>query len=141
MRRRLSLFLAAITLSACNVGPDYRTPETTLPADFQEPRGSPSVPGSTDLSKWWIVFHDPELNSLIARALGANLDLQTAASRVRQAREQEVIAGAPEWPSLDVSGLGANVHNNSNPLAQLGGGGAPGSGAAAAANSPTNIKL
>lgn len=141
MRRRLSLFLAAITLSACNVGPDYRTPETTLPADFQEPHGSPSVPGSTDLSKWWIVFHDPELNSLIARALGANLDLQTAASRVRQAREQEVIAGAPEWPSLDVSGLGANVHNNSNPLAQLGGGGAPGSGAAAAANSPTNIKL
>jgi multidrug efflux system outer membrane protein len=135
MRRYLPFVLAATALSACNVGPDYKKPDATLPADYQEPHGSPSAPNETDLSKWWIVFHDSELDSLVTRALAANLDLESAASRVRQAREQEIIAGAPEWPSLDVSGLGANVHNGSNPLgAQFGGG-------SGAGNSPTNIKL
>jgi outer membrane protein, multidrug efflux system len=141
MRRFVPLVLAATALSACNVGPDYKKPDATLPADFQEPHASPSAPSGTDVSKWWTVFGDSELDSLVTRALAANLDLQAAASRVRQAREQEIIAGAPEWPSLDVSGLGVNVHNNSNPLAQLGGGGSPGSGAAAAANSPVNVRL
>jgi len=141
MHRYVPLVLAAMALSACNVGPDYKKPDTTLPADFQEPHGSLSAPNATDLSTWWTVFHDAELDSLVTRALAANLDLQAAASRVRQAREQEIIAGAPEWPSLDVSGTGVNIHNNSNPLAQLGGSGSPGSGAAAAANNPTNIRL
>ncbi len=136
----------AAILAACNAGPDYKKPDATLPADFQEPHASPAAPGGTELSKWWTVFHDAELDSLVARALGANLDLETSASRVRQAREQEIIAGAPEWPSLDVSGLELNLHNNSNPLGQIAGGvpagsGGSSSGAATAANSSTNIKL
>jgi outer membrane protein, multidrug efflux system len=129
-------------LAACNVGPDYKKPDIALPADFAEPHTSLPAPAQADLSKWWTIFQDSELDSLVARSLAANLDLQTAASRVRQAREQEIIAGAPEWPSFDLSGLGLNLHNNSNPLGQLAGGSrGNSSGAAAAANSPTNIKL
>lgn len=136
MRRRLPLVLAATALSACNVGPDYRKPEAQLPATFAEARPGLPAAAQSDLSKWWKVFHDPELDSLVARALAANLDLETAASRVRQAREQEIIAGAAEWPSLSATGLGANVHNNSNPLGQLGGGAPSGAG-----STSTNIKL
>ena len=36
MRRYLPFVLAATALSACNVGPDYKKPDTTLPADYQE---------------------------------------------------------------------------------------------------------
>ena len=128
---------AAAVLTACNVGHDYRKPDIALPADFAEPHASPPLPAGSDISKWWTVFHDTKLDSLIARALAANLALQAAASRVRQAREQEIIAGAPEWPSLDVSGLGVNMHSNSNPLAALAGG----AGGSPAAGSPSNIKL
>lgn len=143
MRRRLPLMLAATALSACNVGPDYKEPGTELPARFAEARPELPAAAQSDLSKWWTVFHDPELDSLIARSLAANLDLQTAASRVRQAREQEIIAGAAEWPSLSANGLGVNFHSNSNPLGQLAGGAPGGSAASAsqAASAPTNIRL
>ncbi|MGH6878051.1 MAG: efflux transporter outer membrane subunit [Rhizomicrobium sp.] len=143
MRRLLPILLAAVALSACNVGPDYKKPETPLPAAFAEPRPALPAAAQSDLSKWWTVFHDPELDSLVARALAANLDLQTAASRVRQAREQAIIAGAAEWPSLSATGLGLNLHSNSNPLGQLAGGAPGGSAASAgeAASAPTNIKV
>jgi NodT family efflux transporter outer membrane factor (OMF) lipoprotein len=140
MCRRLLLVLAVTALSACNVGPDYKAPETQLPANFSEARAELPAAAQSDLSKWWMVFHDPELDSLVARALAANLDLETAASRVRQAREQEIIAGAAEWPNLSATGLGANLHNNSSPLGQLAHG-APGSGASSAGSTATNIKL
>jgi NodT family efflux transporter outer membrane factor (OMF) lipoprotein len=134
------MICAGAMLAGCNVGPDYKQPDAAPPADFQEPHAP--APNGADLSKWWTVFHDAELDSLVARALAANLDLQSSASRVRQAREQEIIAGAPEWPSLDVSGLGLNLHNNSNPLGQLSGGhSSQGGSSGAVPGSPTNIKL
>lgn len=142
----ICLLCIAVVLAGCNVGPDYKQPDMAVPANFSEPHAALPPSAQTDLSKWWTIFQDTELNSLVARALGANLDLESAASRVRQAREQEIIAGAPEWPSLDVSGLGVNLHNNSNPLGQLAGGngsggGSGGSSGGSAANSATNIKL
>lgn len=138
--RALALVFAPMLLSACNVGPDYKKPDIPVPARFSE--GGPAVPiaGQTDLSQWWTRFHDPELTSLIARALQSNLDLESAASRVRQAREQEIIAGAAEWPSLSASGIGVNVHSNSSPLSQLASGGGGHSGPPSA-NTPTNIRL
>jgi NodT family efflux transporter outer membrane factor (OMF) lipoprotein len=75
-----------------------------------------------DLTAWWEQFRDPELQSLITRAFESNLDLQTAASRIREARQQEVIAGARELPNVNASGIGAIVHSSSNPLSALGGG-------------------
>jgi len=137
--RAMAALCATAILAACNVGPSYRKPEIAVPAAFGEAQSM--LPASTpgDLSKWWTSFHDSELDSLVARALAANLDLLSAASRVRQAREQEVIAGAAEWPSLNATGFGLNMHSNSNPLSELAGGG--GAGGGAPPNTPTNIKL
>jgi outer membrane protein, multidrug efflux system len=128
-RAILALF-AAGSLAACNVGPDYRKPGIAMPSAFGEPHPTLPVAAQLDLSKWWEAFHDPELDSLIARALQANLDLQTAASRVREAREQEIVAGAAEWPSLSAYGTGFNMHSNSSPLS-----------AGTAPATPANIKL
>jgi outer membrane protein TolC len=144
--RRLALFAALLLLSACEVGPDYHPPQTTAPSDYgelpantaQAPLSRP-VPEEADLSQWWTQIQDPELQSLIARALSANLDLQTAASRIREAREQEIVAGAPEWPKINATGAGLNLHSNSNPLAAIAGGGA--GGGQPPANQSTNIKL
>lgn len=138
-----TMFCAA-ALASCNVGPDYQEPKASLPADFAEPHPASSAAVREDLGTWWTAFHDAELNALIARALAANLDLKTAASRVRQAREQEIIAGAAEWPGLSASGLGLNLHSNSSPLGQLSGGSGSkggGGGTGAPANGPANIRL
>jgi len=146
-RRLATLLAAAVALSACTVGPRYKRPEIPTPDTYDSlPSGRDDAPlsqpqaGAADLSQWWTQFHDPQLESLIARALEANLDLQTAASRIRQAREQELIAGAGLLPSVSAIGVGARLHSNSNPLAALGGG-ASQSGGGQSGNSSRTLKL
>ena len=146
-RRLATLLAAAVALSACTVGPHYKKPEISTPKAYRSlPAGRDDAPlsqpqaGAADLSQWWTQFHDPQLESLIARALEANLDLQTAASRIRQAREQELIAGAGLLPSVSAIGVGARLHSNSNPLAALGGG-ASQSGGGQSGNSSRTLKL
>jgi NodT family efflux transporter outer membrane factor (OMF) lipoprotein len=152
-RRLATLFAAAVALSACTVGPRYKKPEIPTPTAYHSlppsrddaPLSQPQ-PGAADLTQWWTQFHDPQLEDFIARALKANLDLQTAASRIRQAREQELIAGAGLLPSVSATGVGARIHSNSNPLAALGGasqtGGAGGQpGGSSSGGSSTTLKL
>lgn len=58
--------------------------------------------------RWWQLFESAELNTLVANAFTNNLDLATAAARLRQARERTIIAGAPG--DLQLSGrAGAGV--------------------------------
>jgi outer membrane protein, multidrug efflux system len=152
-RQLATLLAAAVALSACTVGPRYKTPEIPTPKAYHSlPSGRDDAPmsqpqtGTPDLSQWWTQFHDPQLESLIARALSANLDLQTAASRIRQAREQELIAGAGLLPGVSASGVGARIHSNSNPLAALSGGSQSGgaggqSGSSSSGDSSTTLKL
>jgi multidrug efflux system outer membrane protein len=131
MRARF-LPLALLLLSACTeVGPDYHPPDIATPAIFAEAAGPISVPqsGEADLTTWWGMFHDAELDSLVRRGLAANLDLQTAASRVRESREQEIIAGAAGLPSISAAADTVQLHSGRNFLSLLGNG--PGGGSAA----------
>jgi multidrug efflux system outer membrane protein len=116
-RRRLwaSLVLAS-TLGGCAVGPNYRPPPTSAPADWDAIRPSATATqpsraaasGATtrpaDLAAWWKTLHDPLLDDLIARAVASNLDLRVAEARVREARAQRDVAAAPWWPQLNLSG-------------------------------------
>jgi outer membrane protein, multidrug efflux system len=129
----------ALVSGGCAVGPNYRAPALEVPKAFGELPGSagaaplsePSA-SESDLSQWWLQFQDPELDRLVDRALRFNLDLQAAASRIRQAREQEIIAGAPLVPSVSSSASALHLHSDSNPLAGLlGGGGASSAGQSA----------
>ncbi len=91
--------MLALTLGACTVGPNYRQPQLTPPARFAEP--APGAADQTaDLSRWWAQLGDPELDSLIDRALAQNLDLKRAVSRVAEARQAVRIARAAELPSV-----------------------------------------
>lgn len=124
MKRAL---LLCLLLAGCTVGPDYKKPDMPVPASFNAPSQlqaplSLPVAESVDLTAWWKQFHDAELESLITRALAQNPDQLTAESRVREAREQEVIAGAKGLPQVNAIGNAAHLHSGSNPLAQLSGG-------------------
>jgi NodT family efflux transporter outer membrane factor (OMF) lipoprotein len=107
--------LAAAGLAACTVGPDYRRPEVATPPAYAEAASTPRTavtPADADLSAWWAQFGDPELSSLVARALAGNLDRQTAISRVRQARLSEIVARAAEYPSLSAAGNALTFNSN-----------------------------
>lgn len=101
------LAAAAIALLAgCTVGPDYAPSPPAVPDAFgrldDQPRGpSRAVAGPADLTRWWSRLGDPALDSLVARAVGGNLDLRIAAARVREARALRGIAAADQYPSVN----------------------------------------
>ena len=80
------------------VGPDYVPPKITAPETFSE-----NVAGTPAL-EWWKNFKDPQLNSLIERALNMNLDIKSATAKLRQARAQRAISVAGEFPTVDLDG-------------------------------------
>ncbi|HEY5346895.1 MAG TPA: TolC family protein, partial [Rhizomicrobium sp.] len=141
MKKMLPLLLL---LTGCTVGPDYHQPDMAVPSAWRElpagkkaaPLSVPDAAPSGDLSSWWTQFGDAELDTLIARALKANPDLLTSASKVREARTQEIIAGAAGLPQVNGMGAAAHLHSNSNIASEIGGGSSSGS-----APRPTDIKL
>ena len=151
MRARLICVLPLcllLGLTGCAaVGPNYQKPDIATPVRFGAETAPLSMPqaAEADLTSWWTGFHDAELNSLIARALDANLDLKTAASRVREAREQEIVAGAAGLPSVSATADPAHLHSGRNILSQLGGGNSSssssGSGAPPSPSGSTDVTL
>jgi outer membrane protein, multidrug efflux system len=128
---------ALALLAACTVATPYKKPDVPVPEHFQAT--SPS--GESNLDEWWQGFADPELRALVAKALQSNLDLKGAVSRIRQAREQEVIVGSAALPSVGASGAGVGLYSKSNPLAGLAGSGGSGSGAPASTDSSTHLHV
>ena len=86
MRKFILIAGMTAALTGCEVGPDYKPPNITVRPDFAESASTQPSGAALASMKWWETFHDPVLNSLIARAVRGNLNLQTAGSRLRQAR-------------------------------------------------------
>jgi NodT family efflux transporter outer membrane factor (OMF) lipoprotein len=102
----LSLMLS---LTACTVGPDYKVPAPQLPQQFGQ-----AVPSDAhvDLEQWWLSFNDPMLNELIDEAVKANLDLQLAQARVRQARSQLLATRSDLLPTANASASDSAYRNS-----------------------------
>ncbi len=120
---RVLFTVVTLTLvSGCTVGPKYHAPELRLPGFFAAPDLAASTQPavrSVDSTHWWESLDDPELNSLVRRAVVSNLDLRIANSRLQEARSIEfaatggVYSGAGYLPAMGVSG-GAGRGSGSN---------------------------
>jgi hypothetical protein len=102
---KIGFLLGAIGLvQGCTVGPNYHAPVTTMPSAFTKlsPATQPTV--TVDTSQWWKTFDDPELDSLISRAVQANPDVQIALAHLQEARTFEYVANGNELPYLEASG-------------------------------------
>ena len=98
------------SVAGCTVGPNYAKPTLAAPPAYAEAQG-PAAPAG-DLAQWWTQFNDPLLNDLIRRALADNPDLKTSGLCVKQAREQEIVTGAAELPTLSASANAINLRTN-----------------------------
>ena len=111
-RSAFSVSLAALGLlpflTACKVGPDYEKPELATPDAWSESASKPADDAA--LQRWWHGLGDNRLASLVDRALAANLDVATAATRVRQARGQAGIADASLMPSASAGASYKRAH-------------------------------
>jgi len=105
LARPLSLLTLALWLAGCAVGPDYEAPKPQLPGGYHlmdAQQASKTAPGAVN-TRWWQTFNDPQLNSLIDRAIEGNLTLQQAVLRIAGARQELAQARGGLFPSLNGS--------------------------------------
>ena len=101
-RASILLLCLALSLAACDLGPDYARPAVAIPASFRAT--VESAQAAWPAADWWRGFGSPELNQLIADARANNQNLAAAAARVVQADAEVAITGSPLLPT--VSGTG-----------------------------------
>jgi NodT family efflux transporter outer membrane factor (OMF) lipoprotein len=95
-------YICSLTITGCPVGPNFKPPKTSVPSSWTGIGGQKT--GAVDLVSWWTQFNDPNLTSLINKAVASNLDLKQAQSRLRQARAARRVVSAGLWPTIDATG-------------------------------------
>ena len=89
----------AATLAGCAVGPDYHVPQIALPDRYTAaPRTAAA--STIELAAWWRALKDPELDSLIERAISANPDIEIALDHLQAARTYEAAMLGTVLPDL-----------------------------------------
>ncbi len=104
------VFAVFAALTGCAVGPSYHTPDTRLPEAFSAGvagRAAASAAGApapgVELASWWQSIGDPELNSLVDRAVKSNFDIEIALTRLQQARTYEAVVAGHALPEVDAT--------------------------------------
>jgi multidrug efflux system outer membrane protein len=114
--RGLGAFGILLVLLAvgCTVGPNYQQPDPPMPAQWHSAQENGFNGAPVEIVRWWDLFGDSQLQTLVDRAMRANKDLKVAEARVREARAQWRVAGAASWPAVDASGSFARLHQSEN---------------------------
>ena len=113
-RQWLISAVACFCLTGCAVGPDYHPAAMNVPKGFAaaatatKPAKSarPASQPVIDAANWWKRLHDPELDSLVDRAVKGNQDIEIALNRMQEARMQEIVVmgGALPEAGIDIGG-------------------------------------
>jgi len=85
------------------MGPDFQKPDLTAPETFRFAETVAEVEDEVNL-KWWELFSDPILASLVRTALQNNLDVKIAVSRIEEARATLGFTKADLYPMLNIEG-------------------------------------
>jgi NodT family efflux transporter outer membrane factor (OMF) lipoprotein len=112
-----ALLAACLTLllTACAVGPNYHPPQVQLPDHYAA--APPAMDNSAiELAAWWRALKDPELDSLIDRAITANPDIKIALDHLQAARTYE--AGMLSTVLPDLEGSAAAARGTGSDLAR-----------------------
>src|SRR5437762_917416 len=110
---------ATVLVAGCAVGPNYKTPQTAVPATFSgaattQPATQSTTAPTAPVDAWWRTFNDPTLDRLIDQARQSNLDLRLAEARVREARAERGVVSSQYYPQVDSSASYTRSRNSSN---------------------------
>ncbi|KAF3998037.1 efflux transporter outer membrane subunit [Glaciimonas immobilis] len=112
-----SILAVALALTGCTVGPDFKQPDPPAVQGYtREPLRSDTVSADTtggteqqfvagmDIpAQWWTLFQSAQLNAVIAQAIKASPDLQSAQAALRAAEEQVAVQRGSYFPAVDSS--------------------------------------
>ena len=114
-KRAYEITMAVVLLAAlagCTVGPKYQRPAVSTPPAFRGADDASIISdaqGSLGDQQWAQVFHEPELQELIRKALTNNYDLRIAAQHILEQQAQVQITRSQQFPTLSVGGTGIGV--------------------------------
>src|SRR5882672_10420740 len=106
--RNLALLLVLFVV-ACSSTKPYERPPVDLPAAWKE-----SAPRYAEDGRWWQIYGDPALETLVEEALKGNADLLVAAARVDEARGVLGETRAAQLPTVDGRLSSTRQHNSAN---------------------------
>ena len=102
MRKHLALAAILPLLAACANGPAIPKPNVALPVAYQlQPTPAPA---NTPIDKWWMLYNDPQLQSLEDEALRNAPDARSALARLEQAKATRSSALSAFWPQGQIQG-------------------------------------
>ena len=102
MKKILAILLLGtiIYISGCKLGPNFKQPEYQGAEAFR----FDSITTDTIVNlRWWELFNDTILDTLIKTALAENKDVLVAAARIEAARANVGFTKADQWPSFGFS--------------------------------------
>jgi outer membrane protein, multidrug efflux system len=105
-RKSILATVLSLGLSGCSVGPRYKQPTLVLPQRFTaSDAATVDVSPHADASdpEFWHSFNDPELSSLVQRALTANNDLRAALAHYDSANALLREAKFDRYPTVTMS--------------------------------------
>ena len=98
--------LLVLALSACAVGPDYKTQNREaahITAATDGAAGQKNFDQARFEGIWWQQFEDPILNQLVTQSLQGNRELRVAFARLRAARAIRDDASNDAMPTITSS--------------------------------------
>lgn len=102
------ILILVLGFQSCKVGPDYE--RTEIPS--MKSYNYDSLKQDTVINiRWWELFQDTTLQSLIQVGLKENLDVLTATARIEEARAYHGFTKADVWPAFGYTG-GATSRND-----------------------------
>ena len=118
--RGLLLVALLLPTAACTIGPNYTAPPAPLAEKFRGTDNRSVKSGPLEYEHWWTGFRDPTLNRLIQIAYNQNLTLESAGTRVLQARAVLGIAIGITYPQVQ-QGVGSVIYNRTSAATPLAG--------------------
>ena len=104
--RRLLALLVVFT-GACSTQPRYERPPVELPAAWKE-----SAPRFAADGRWWRIYEDTSLDSVIEESTKSNADFVIAAARVDEARAVLGETRSGLFPQVDAQGAASRQRSS-----------------------------
>ena len=124
--RQAAVVAATGLLAAgCTVGPDYKKPPVTVPPAFKEAAPPEMAAAATrelkpaqpqdaaSRGKWWVVFHDSQLNALEEQVAVSNQTIAQAEARYRAARAAVLGVRSGLFPTVTAGASTSRSHASS----------------------------
>jgi NodT family efflux transporter outer membrane factor (OMF) lipoprotein len=110
--------LAALALSGCKVGPNYKVPAMPAPPAYSDNgrngNWSTATPADTTIrGDWWQIYQDAELNDLEQRCATANQTIEAALDAYEQAHDLVRENKSSLYPTVSLGGSATTNHLSS----------------------------